>query len=113
MMRETSKSYRNYTQKKKPGNKKKATASLEDPVPSKQEASYLFITNNDRFIYWIKCFLLRYWEDFQESFDIHWEDAVDNENIYLEHIIRVSEKPADTDEHGSTADRTNNRTYIQ
>ena len=52
---------------------------------------------------------MRYWEDFQESFDIHWEDAVDNENIYLEHIIRVSEKPADTDEHGSTADGTINR----
>ena len=108
-MREKSKSYRNYTQKKKPGNKNKASVSLEDPVPSKQEASYSFITNNDRFIYWIKCFLLRYWEDFQESFDIHWEDAVDNENIYLEHIIRVSEKPADTDEHGSTADGTINR----
>ena len=108
-MREKSKSYRNYTQKKKPGNKNKASVSLEDPVPSKQEASYSFITNNDRFIYWIKCFLLRYWEDFQESFDIHWEDAVDNENIYFEHIIRVSEKPADTDEHGSTADGTINR----
>ena len=56
-MREKSKSYRNYTQKKKPGNKNKASASLEDPVPSKQEASYSFITHNDRLIYWIKCFL--------------------------------------------------------
>ena len=96
-------------QKKKPGNKNKASVSLDDPIPSKQEASYSFITNNNRFIYWIKCFLLRYWEDFQESCDIHGEDAVDNENIYLEHIIRVSEKPADTDEHGSTADGTINR----
>ena len=125
MMRGTSKSYRNYTRKKKPGNKNKA-ASFEDPFPNKQEALYLFVTNNDRFICRIKCFLLRYWEDFHESFYIHWENAVDNENIYIAHIIRASEKPAYADEDGSTADglvnlpvytvtayRTNNKIQIQ
>ena len=47
---------------------------------------------------------MRYWEDFKDSFDVHWNDAVDNENAYVEHSIKVSEKPQN-DEQGSTTDR--------
>ena len=47
---------------------------------------------------------MRYWEDFKDSFDVHWNDAVDNENAYVEHSIKVSEKPQN-DEQDSTTDR--------
>ena len=47
---------------------------------------------------------MRYWEDFKDSFDVHWNDAVDNENAYVEHSVKVSEKPQN-DEQDSTTDR--------
>ena len=103
-MRTKSKSNRSYTQNKKKKKIQEAGTCVEDPTPSKQEASYSFIVNNERFPYWIKSSVLRYWEDFKDSFDVHWNDAVDNENAYVEHSIKVSEKPQN-DEQDSTTDR--------
>ena len=103
-MRTKSKSNRNYTQNKKKKKIQEAGTCVEDPTPSKQEASYSFIVNNERFPYWIKSSVLRYWEDFKDSFDVHWNDAVDNENAYVEHSIKVSEKPQN-DEQDSKTDR--------
>ena len=92
-MRTKSKSNRNYTQNKKKKKIQEAGTCVEDPTPCKQDASYSFIVNNERFPFWIKSSVLRYWEDFKDSFDVHWNDAVDNENAYVEHSIKVSEKP--------------------
>ena len=99
-----SKSNQNYTQNKKKKKIQEAGTCVEDPTPSKQEESYSFIVNNERFPYWIKSSVLRYWEDFKDSFDVHWNDAIDNENAYVEHSIKVSEKPQN-DEQDSMTDR--------
>ena len=89
-MRTSGKSIRDYI-----FNNKKKTAegkNFEVPVPSKEEAAYNFTVSNKRFHYWLKCIILRYWEDLKDAFDIAWNDAVDKEDVFVEHHTKVSEK---------------------
>ena len=94
-MRSKETNYRDYTQKKKT----KFLGNIsEEPVPSKEEAAYTFTVLEERFPYWIRCLVLRYWEDLQNTFEVSWNDAVDKENVLVEHLIKISEIPTEIPE---------------
>ena len=67
-------------------------------MPSKEEAAYTFTVSEERFPYWIRCLVLRYWEDLQNTFEVSWNDAVDKENVLVEHLIKISEIPTEIPE---------------
>ena len=87
-MRSKETNYRDYTQKKKKKTKFLGNIS-EEPVPSKEEAAYTFTVSEERFPYWISCLVLLYWEDLQNTFEVSWSDAVDKENVLVEHLIKM------------------------
>ena len=39
--------------------------------------------------------MLRYWEDLENTFEVSWSDAVDKENVLVEHLIKISEIPTE------------------
>ena len=112
-MRTRGKSIRDYVL----NNKKKETKTAEGknfeiPAPSKEEAAYNFTVSNERFHYWLKCIILRYWEDLKDAFDIAWNDAVDKEDVCVEHHIKVSEKDEYEDlEYAKNRSIVNNTLY--
>ena len=67
-------------------------------MPSKEEAAYTFTVLEERFPYWIRCLVLRYWEDLQNTFEVSWSDVVDKENVLVEHLIKISELPPEIPE---------------
>ena len=96
-MRSKETNYRDCTQKKKKKTKFLGNIS-EEPVPSKEEAAYTFTVSEERFPYWIRCLVLRYWEDLQNTFEVSLNDAVDKENVLVEHLIKISEIPTEIPE---------------
>jgi hypothetical protein len=76
-----------------PLNSKKSNsmADFEQPKASDQNEVFTFISSCDRFALWIKAIKARYWIHLgnDKEFQVNWQDAKDNTNSMVEHIVKV------------------------